>query len=220
MRSSSATNACHDPTVGMYRGDFRRKATLAEYGNGCPPLDNGPLRFEEWDDAADRSMSRRRPAPGKWSAREAFFVEQVILRQTSIRQWKSVRAGSSGRPSWRVCEVAAKATAPRHRADKRMAEDLTEYLPSMAYACATHPTSTPSADRDHPRLARRFRRARRINLLREGSIFQSAAVAILDADKGRILRSETSLVQTIGARPAASWQGDLCRPRRGRSRGR
>jgi len=117
---------------GMYRGDFRRKATLAEYGFRLPScLDNRPLRFEEWTRCGRRSIHvRRRRALGN-GAGGGVFVEQIIRPPaSSIRRSKFVPARAQVDDLLgEVREVAAKGYRSLVTVlTKRMAEDLTEYL--------------------------------------------------------------------------------------------
>ncbi len=154
---------------GMYRGDFRRKATLAEYGFRLPScLDNRPLRFEEWDAMRPQSIHVS-ATPGPWEMERTggVFVEQVIRPTGLIDPPVEVRPARAQVDDLvgEVREVAAKG----YRAlvtvlTKRMAEDLTEYLHEHARAGALHALRHRHhrANRNHPRpAARRFRRARR-----------------------------------------------------------
>lgn len=196
------------PQIGaMYRGDFRRKATLAEYGFRLPScMDNRPLRFEEWNAMRPPTVAVS-ATPGKWELEEAggVFAEQVI-RPTGltdppidIRPAKSQVDDLLGE----IREVAANG----YRAlvtvlTKRMAEDLTEYLHEQGIRVRYMHSDIDTLERIE--IIRDLRLGAfdvlvGINLLREGlDIPECGLVAILDADKEGFLRSETSLIQTIG----------------------
>src|SRR5437899_8806706 len=192
---------------GMYRGDFRRKATLAEYGFRLPScMDNRPLRFEEWD-AMRPQTSCVSATPGPWELEESggVFVEQVIRPTGLIDPPVEVRPARTQVDDL-VGEIRAVALSG-YRAlvtvlTKRMAEDLTEYLHEQGlrvrYMQSDIATIERTASIRDLRLGA-FDALVGINLLREGlDIPECALVAILDADKEGFLRSETSLIQTIG----------------------
>jgi excinuclease ABC subunit B len=192
---------------GMYRGDFRRKATLAEYGFRLPScLDNRPLRFEEWDAMRPQSIHVS-ATPGPWEMERTggVFVEQVIRPTGLIDPPVEVRPARAQVDDLlgEVREVAAKG----YRAlvtvlTKRMAEDLTEYLHEHGVRVRYMHSDIDTIERIE--IIRDLRLGAfdvlvGINLLREGlDIPECGLVAILDADKEGFLRSETSLVQTIG----------------------
>ncbi|MFZ3327908.1 MAG: excinuclease ABC subunit UvrB, partial [Methylocella sp.] len=192
---------------GMYRGDFRRKATLAEYGFRLPScLDNRPLRFEEWDAMRPHSIHVS-ATPGPWEMERTggAFVEQVIRPTGLIDPPVEVRPARAQVDDLlgEVREVAAKG----YRAlvtvlTKRMAEDLTEYLHEHGVRVRYMHSDIDTIERIE--IIRDLRLGAfdvlvGINLLREGlDIPECGLVAILDADKEGFLRSETSLVQTIG----------------------
>ena len=192
---------------GMYRGDFRRKATLAEYGFRLPScMDNRPLRFEEWDAMRPQTVCVS-ATPGAWDMEEAngVFAEQVIRPTGLIDPPVDVRPARTQVDDL-VGEV--RETARRgYRAlitvlTKRMAEDLTEYLHEQGIRVRYMHSDIDTLERIE--IIRDLRLGAfdalvGINLLREGlDIPECALVAILDADKEGFLRSETSLVQTIG----------------------
>jgi excinuclease ABC subunit B len=192
---------------GMYRGDFRRKATLAEYGFRLPScMDNRPLRFEEWD--AMRPISVHVSAtPGKWEMEQTggVFVEQVIRPTGLVDPVVEVRPARSQVDDLlgEVKEMAAKGFRTLVTTlTKRMAEDLTEYLHENGVRVRYMHSDIDTIERIE--IIRDLRLGAfdvliGINLLREGlDIPECALVAILDADKEGFLRSETSLVQTIG----------------------
>ncbi|AZO37244.1 MAG: excinuclease ABC subunit UvrB [Mesorhizobium sp.] len=192
---------------GMYRGDFRRKATLAEYGFRLPScMDNRPLRFEEWD--AMRPLSVAVSAtPGGWELEQSggVFAEQVIRPTGLIDPPVEVRPAKS-----QVDDVVGEireTTRLGYRTlvtvlTKRMAEDLTEYLHENGIRVRYMHSDIDTLERIE--ILRDLRLGAfdvlvGINLLREGlDIPECGFVAILDADKEGFLRSETSLIQTIG----------------------
>jgi excinuclease ABC subunit B len=192
---------------GMYRGDFRRKATLAEYGFRLPScMDNRPLRFEEWD--AMRPLSVAVSAtPGGWEMEQSggVFAEQVIRPTGLIDPPVEVRPAKS-----QVDDVVGEirdTTKAGYRTlvtvlTKRMAEDLTEYLHENGIRVRYMHSDIDTLERIE--ILRDLRLGAfdvlvGINLLREGlDIPECGFVAILDADKEGFLRSETSLIQTIG----------------------
>jgi len=192
---------------GMYRGDFRRKATLAEYGFRLPScMDNRPLRFEEWD--AMRPLTVGVSAtPGAWELEQSggVFAEQVIRPTGLIDPPVEVRPAKS-----QVDDVVGEireTTKKGYRTlvtvlTKRMAEDLTEYLHEQGIRVRYMHSDIDTLERIE--ILRDLRLGAfdvlvGINLLREGlDIPECGFVAILDADKEGFLRSETSLIQTIG----------------------
>ncbi len=192
---------------GMNRGDFRRKATLAEYGFRLPScMDNRPLRFEEWD--AMRPLSVAVSAtPGGWEMEQAggVFAEQVIRPTGLIDPPVEVRPAKT-----QVDDVVGEireTTKKGYRTlvtvlTKRMAEDLTEYLHENGVRVRYMHSDIETLERIE--ILRDLRLGAfdvlvGINLLREGlDIPECGFVAILDADKEGFLRSETSLIQTIG----------------------
>ena len=192
---------------GMYRGDYRRKATLAEYGFRLPScMDNRPLRFEEWDAMRPQTVSVS-ATPGRWEMEqtEGVFVEQVIRPTGLIDPPVEVRPARSQVDDLlhEVKEVAQRGYRTLVTTlTKRMAEDLTEYLHENGVRVRYMHSDIDTIERIE--IIRDLRLGAfdalvGINLLREGlDIPECALVAILDADKEGFLRSETSLVQTIG----------------------
>ncbi len=192
---------------GMYRGDFRRKATLAEYGFRLPScMDNRPLRFEEWDAMRPQTVCVS-ATPGGWEMDETggVFVEQVI-RPTGLTDPPVEVRPASTQVDDLLGEVKAVAAAGYRSLvttlTKRMAEDLTEYLHEQGVRVRYMHSDIDTIERIE--IIRDLRLGAfdvlvGINLLREGlDIPECALVAILDADKEGFLRSETSLIQTIG----------------------
>jgi excinuclease ABC subunit B len=192
---------------GMYRGDFRRKATLAEYGFRLPScMDNRPLRFEEWD--AMRPLTVAVSAtPGGWEMDQSggVFAEQVIRPTGLIDPPVEVRPAKSQVDD--VLDEIRQTVNKGYRTlvtvlTKRMAEDLTEYLHEQGIRVRYMHSDIDTLERIE--ILRDLRLGAfdvlvGINLLREGlDIPECGFVAILDADKEGFLRSETSLIQTIG----------------------
>jgi len=192
---------------GMYRGDFRRKATLAEYGFRLPScMDNRPLRFEEWDAMRPTTIAVS-ATPGNWEMEQAggVFAEQVIRPTGLIDPPVEVRPAKSQVDD--VLGEIRETTAKGYRTlctvlTKRMAEDLTEYLHEQGIRVRYMHSDIDTLERIE--ILRDLRLGAfdvlvGINLLREGlDIPECGFVAILDADKEGFLRSETSLIQTIG----------------------
>ena len=192
---------------GMFRGDYRRKATLAEYGFRLPScMDNRPLRFEEWDAMRPQTVAVS-ATPGSWELNETggAFAEQVIRPTGLIDPVVEVRPAKSQVDDLldEVRQVAKKGyRALVTTLTKRMAEDLTEYMHEAGIRVRYMHSDIETLERIE--IIRDLRLGAfdvliGINLLREGlDIPECALVAILDADKEGFLRSETSLVQTIG----------------------
>ena len=192
---------------GMYRGDFRRKATLAEYGFRLPScVDNRPLKFEEWDLMRPQTVYvSATPGPWELTRTGGVFTEQVIRPTGLIDPPVEVRP-----VEYQVDDLLAECkriAKEGYRAlvttlTKRMAEDLTEYLHENGVRVRYMHSDVETLERIE--IVRDLRLGAfdilvGINLLREGlDIPECALVAILDADKEGFLRSETSLVQTIG----------------------
>jgi excinuclease ABC subunit B len=192
---------------GMFRGDFRRKATLAEYGFRLPScMDNRPLRFEEWDAMRPQTVGVS-ATPSHWEIDQAhgIFAEQVIRPTGLIDPPVDVRPARTQVDDL-VGEVRQVAAAGYRSLvtvlTKRMAEDLTEYLHEQGIRVRYMHSDIDTLERIE--IIRDLRLGAfdalvGINLLREGlDIPECALVAILDADKEGFLRSETSLIQTIG----------------------
>ncbi|MBR0985277.1 excinuclease ABC subunit UvrB [Bradyrhizobium liaoningense] len=196
------------PQIGaMFKGDFRRKATLAEYGFRLPScMDNRPLRFEEWDMMRPQTVAVS-ATPSGWELNESggVFVEQVIRPTGLIDPPVDIRPARTQVDDL-VGEVRATAQAGYRSLitvlTKRMAEDLTEYLHEQGIRVRYMHSDIDTIERIE--IIRDLRLGAfdalvGINLLREGlDIPECALVAILDADKEGFLRSETSLIQTIG----------------------
>ncbi|WP_454279248.1 excinuclease ABC subunit UvrB [Sphingomonas sp. Marseille-Q8236] len=192
---------------GMSRGDHRRKITLAEYGFRLPSaIDNRPLRFNEWDAMRPQTVSVS-ATPGNWEMEQTggVFVEQVI-RPTGLID-PPVEIKPVEEQVQDLIIEARKTTELGYRTlvttlTKRMAEDLTEYMHEAGIKVRYMHSDVETLERIE--LIRDLRLGVYdvligINLLREGlDIPECGLVAILDADKEGFLRSETSLIQTIG----------------------
>src|SRR5918995_377000 len=192
---------------GMYRGDFRRKATLAEYGFRLPScMDNRPLRFEEWDSMRPQSVAVS-ATPSHWELEQSggVFAEQVIRPTGLIDPPVDIRPARTQVDDLvgEVRQVAAQGYRSLITVlTKRMAEDLTEYLHEQGIRVRYMHSDIDTIERIE--IIRDLRLGAfdvlvGINLLREGlDIPECGFVAILDGDKEGFLRSETSLIQTIG----------------------
>ena len=192
---------------GMYRGDHRRKLTLSEHGFRLPScMDNRPLKFEEWDAMRPQSIFVS-ATPGNWelSSTQGVFVEQIIRPTGLIDPPVEIRpiqnqvddllyeVNIASKNNLRtLCTVLT----------KRMAEDLTEFLNEKGVRVRYLHSDIDTLERIE--IIRDLRLGTfdvliGINLLREGlDIPECGLVAILDADKEGFLRSQTSLIQTIG----------------------
>ena len=192
---------------GMFRGDFNRKSTLAEFGFRLPScVDNRPLKFEEWDAMRPQTVFVS-ATPGDWELERAggAFVEQVIRPTGLIDPVCEVRPVDRQVDDL-MGECRAVAAAGQRvlvtTLTKRMAEDLTEYLQEAGIRVRYLHSDVDTLERIE--IIRDLRLGAfdvlvGINLLREGlDIPECALVAILDADKEGFLRSRTSLIQTIG----------------------
>ncbi len=192
---------------GMYKGDFRRKFTLAEHGFRLPScMDNRPLKFEEWDAMRPQSVFVS-ATPAAWELEQTggVFTEQVIRPTGLIDPQVEIRPVEMQVDDLldEVRRVAARGFRTLVTTlTKRMAEDLTEYLHEQGIRVRYMHSDIDTIERIE--ILRDLRLGAfdvlvGINLLREGlDIPECGLVAILDADKEGFLRSETSLIQTIG----------------------
>ncbi|SDD43392.1 Excinuclease ABC subunit B [Sphingomonas sp. YR710] len=192
---------------GMSRGDHRRKITLAEYGFRLPScIDNRPLRFNEWEVMRPQTVYVS-ATPGSWEMEQTggVFAEQVIRPTGLIDPPIEVRPIESQVDDLVYeCRQTAKLGYRTlvTTLTKRMAEDLTEYMHEAGLKVRYMHSDVETLERIE--LIRDLRMGVYdilvgINLLREGlDIPECGLVAILDADKEGFLRSETSLIQTIG----------------------
>ena len=192
---------------GMFRGDFARKTTLAEYGFRLPScVDNRPLKFEEWDIMRpDTVYVSATPGPWEIERTGGIFTEQVVRPTGLIDPECIIRPVETQVDDLlgEVRDVAAKGMRTLVTTlTKRMAEDLTEYLHEHGVRVRYMHSDIETLERIE--IIRDLRLGAfdvliGINLLREGlDIPECGLVAILDADKEGFLRSKTSLVQTIG----------------------
>ncbi|MBL8667469.1 MAG: excinuclease ABC subunit UvrB [Rhodospirillales bacterium] len=196
------------PQLGaMYRGDFQRKSTLAEFGFRLPScIDNRPLKFEEWERMRPQTIFVS-ATPGPWELEKTggVIIEQVVRPTGLIDPLCIVRPVEK-----QVDDLMAECRAVAAQGGrvlvttltKRMAEDLTEYLHEQGLRVRYMHSDVDTLERIE--IIRDLRLGAfdvliGINLLREGlDIPECMLVAILDADKEGYLRSKTSLVQTIG----------------------
>ena len=192
---------------GMYRGDHRRKFTLAEHGFRLPScMDNRPLKFEEWNAMRPQSVYVS-ATPSDWELEQSggVFVEQVI-RPTGLLD-PNVEIRPVEMQVDDLLDEVRKVSKLGFRTlvttlTKRMAEDLTEYMNEQGVRVRYMHSDIDTLERIE--ILRDLRLGAfdvliGINLLREGlDIPECGLVAILDADKEGFLRSETSLIQTIG----------------------
>ena len=192
---------------GMYKGDYRRKFTLAEHGFRLPScMDNRPLKFEEWDAMRPQSVFVS-ATPASWELEQAggVFTEQIIRPTGLLDPVIEIRPVDMQVDDLldevrRVNEMGMRTLVTT--LTKRMAEDLTEYMHEQGIRVRYMHSDIDTIERIE--ILRDLRLGAfdvliGINLLREGlDIPECGLVAILDADKEGFLRSETSLVQTIG----------------------
>lgn len=196
------------PQIGaMYRGDFNRKSTLADYGFRLPScLDNRPLKFEEWDKMRPQTIFVS-ATPGDWELEQSkgYFSEQIIRPTGLTDPICEVRPVENQIDDlMHECHQIAqrKERVLVTTLTKKMAEDLTEYLNENGIKVRYMHSDIDTLERIE--IIRDLRLGVfdvlvGINLLREGlDIPECSLVAILDADKEGFLRSTRSLIQTIG----------------------
>jgi len=192
---------------GMYKGDRSRKSTLAEYGFRLPScMDNRPLKFEEWDLMRTQTIFvSATPGPWELNQTKGKFIDQVIRPTGLIDPPVEVRPAKNQVDD--LMHACKKVIENNHRVlvttlTKKMAEDLTEYLHENGVKVRYLHSDIDTLERIEIMRDLRmgvFDVLVGINLLREGlDIPECALVGILDADKEGFLRSETSLIQTIG----------------------
>jgi excinuclease ABC subunit B len=203
------------PQLGaMYKGDRSRKETLVEYGFRLPSaLDNRPLRFEEFEQMAPQSIYVS-ATPSHYEKRHSAQVVEQVVRPTGLTdpavEIRPVRAQVDDLLSEIRLRAAANERVLVTTLTKRMAEDLTEYLNEHSVKVRYLHSDIETVERSE--IIRDLRLGKfdvlvGINLLREGlDMPEVSLVAILDADKEGFLRSEGSLIQTIG-RAARNIQG-------------
>jgi len=192
---------------GMYRGDYNRKSTLADFGFRLPScVDNRPLKFEEWDHMRPQTIFVS-ATPGPWEMERVggVFTEQVV-RPTGLIDPECIVRSVETQVDDLLGEVKAVAARGMRTLvttlTKKMSEELTEYLHEHGVRVRYMHSDIDTLERIE--IIRDLRLGAfdvlvGINLLREGlDIPECALVCILDADKEGFLRSKTSLVQTIG----------------------
>ena len=191
---------------GMYKGDRSRKETLVEYGFRLPSaLDNRPLRFDEWERLAPQ-MIFVSATPGPWEGEHSGQVAEQVVRPTGLVDPEVAILPASTQVDDLLGQihdvVAGGERVLVTTLTKRMAEDLTEYLDEHGIRVRYLHSDIDTVERME--IIRDLRLGKfdvlvGINLLREGlDMPEVALVAILDADKEGFLRSERSLIQTIG----------------------
>jgi excinuclease ABC subunit B len=192
---------------GMYAGDFSRKTTLVDHGFRLPSaLDNRPFRFEEWENKSKSILfMSATPAEYELSRCKGEVVEQVIRPTGLVDPILHVRP-AKGQVADLVKEIKIRVDRKERvlvtTLTKRMAEDLTRFFQETGMRCKWLHSELDAIERI--KVLRELREGAfdvlvGINLLREGlDLPEVSLVAILDADKEGFLRSETSLIQTIG----------------------
>ncbi len=191
---------------GMYEGDKTRKETLVEFGFRLPSaLDNRPLRFEEFVKNVDQAVFMS-ATPGEYELRVSKRVAEQIVRPTGLIDPEVEIRPTRGQVDDLMEEIHKRAQAGQRvlvtTLTKKMAEDLTDYLLEMGVRVRYLHSEVDTLQRIE--IIRDLRLGEfdvlvGINLLREGlDLPEVSLVAILDADKEGFLRSETSLIQTIG----------------------
>jgi excinuclease ABC subunit B len=191
---------------GQYAGDRSRKDVLVAHGFRLPSaIDNRPLTFEEWYDKTDQAILLS-ATPSDWERRESAAVVEQIIRPTGLVDPEVIVRPTKGQIDDLVAEVQERAIADQRvlvtTLTKKMAEDLADYLLEMGLKARYLHSDIDTLER--VQILRDLRLGEYdvligVNLLREGlDLPEVSLVAILDADKEGFLRSETSLVQTIG----------------------
>ena len=192
--------------AGMYRGDRSRKETLVNYGFRLPSaLDNRPLRFEEFRERAPPTIYVS-ATPGAYEEKHALNIAEQLVRPTGLLDPKVLIRPAKNQVDDLLSEIH-KEVAQGNRVlvttlTKRMAEDLTEYLQSFGLKARYLHADLDTIERVE--VIRTFRLGEYdtlvgINLLREGlDLPEVGLVAICDADKEGFLRSDKSLIQTVG----------------------
>ncbi|MDP1799486.1 MAG: helicase-related protein, partial [Planctomycetaceae bacterium] len=191
----------------MYAGDHSRKTTLVDHGFRLPmALDNRPLKFEEWD-ARNRQAIFVSATPADWELeRSGGEIVQQVIRPTGLVDPTISIHPARGQVPHLIEQIRIRADRGERvlvtTLTKRLAEDLTTYLREEAVRCAWLHSELDAFERVE--ILRELRENKYdvvvgVNLLREGlDLPEVSLVAILDADKEGFLRSETSLIQTIG----------------------
>ena len=191
---------------GQFAGDKSRKDVLIDHGFRLPSaLDNRPLRFDEWYERVNQAILLS-ATPSDWELRESSQVVEQIIRPTGLVDPEVVVRPTKGQIDDLVAEVQNAAAEDQRvlvtTLTKKMAEDLTDYLLELGVRARYLHSDIDTLER--VQILRDLRLGEYdvligVNLLREGlDLPEVALVAILDADKEGFLRSETSLIQTIG----------------------
>ena len=191
---------------GQYAGDKSRKDVLIEHGFRLPSaLDNRPLRFDEWYDRTNQVILLS-ATPSAWEMRESSQVVEQIIRPTGLVDPEVIVRPTKGQIDDLVGEIQQAAAEDQRvlvtTLTKKMSEDLTDYLLELGVRARYLHSDIDTLER--VQILRDLRLGEYdvligVNLLREGlDLPEVALVAILDADKEGFLRSETSLIQTIG----------------------
>ncbi|MBQ2895551.1 MAG: excinuclease ABC subunit UvrB [Oscillospiraceae bacterium] len=190
----------------MYRGDRARKESLVEYGFRLPSaFDNRPLKFEEFEERVNQAVYVS-ATPGEYERTRSGQIAEQIIRPTGLTDPVIELRGVEGQVDDLMAEIRER-SAKNERTlvttlTKRMAEDLTEYFAAAGIRCRYMHHDVGTIERME--IIRDLRTGEfdvliGINLLREGlDLPEVSLIAILDADKEGFLRSETSLIQTIG----------------------
>jgi excinuclease ABC subunit B len=190
----------------MYRGDLSRKSTLADHGFRLPSaLDNRPLRFDEFEKLISRAIFVS-ATPGPWELEQSAAVVEQIIRPTGLLDPEIEVRPATGQVDDLYGEIRARAEVGERvlvtTMTKRMAEDLTDYYREMGLRVRYMHSDIDALER--MAIIRGLRLGEfdvliGINLLREGlDLPEVSLVAIFDADKEGFLRSDRSLIQTIG----------------------
>jgi excinuclease ABC subunit B len=191
---------------GMYEGDISRKSTLVDFGFRLPSaIDNRPLRFEEFQERV-RQIVYMSATPGPWELKVSDRIVEQIVRPTGLIDPEVEIRPTKGQVDDLIEEIRRRAEAEQRvlvtTLTKKMAEDLTDYLIEMGIRVRYLHSEVDTIQRIE--IIRDLRLGEfdvlvGINLLREGlDLPEVSLVAILDADKEGFLRSDTSLIQTIG----------------------
>ena len=191
---------------GMYRGDRSRKQTLVDYGFRLPvALDNRPLRFDEWEMLSGQRIFLS-ATPGKYEVEKSGSIVELVARPTGLVDPKIDVRPATNQVDDLLSEINIRAKRKERILvtvlTKRMAEDLTDYLDENGVRVRYLHSDVETVERVEiirDLRLHKFDALVGINLLREGlDIPEVSLVAILDADKEGFLRSEGSLIQTIG----------------------
>ncbi|MFQ5967454.1 MAG: excinuclease ABC subunit UvrB [Acidimicrobiia bacterium] len=191
---------------GQYEGDRSRKDVLVEHGFRLPSArDNRPLRFDEWLERTGQAIFVS-ATPGEWEVTESSQVVEQIIRPTGLVDPEVIVRPTKGQIDDLLHEISVRAEQDQRvlvtTLTKKMAEDLTDYLLEMGIRARYLHSEIDTLER--VQILRELRLGEfdvlvGINLLREGlDLPEVSLVSILDADKEGFLRSETSLIQTIG----------------------